>query len=78
MKNFKEEELIMYVYNDCKPELTAAINQAIKEDNALKERVDTLKRSIDQLNKLKLKSPSKKSITAILKYAAAANKKAAN
>ena len=78
MKNFKEEELIMYVYNDCKPELTAAINQAIKEDNALKERVDTLKRSIDQLNKLKLKSPSKKSITAILKYAAAVNKKAAN
>jgi flagellin-specific chaperone FliS len=69
MKNFKEEELIMYVYQDCTPELTKAIDKAIIEDAELKKQVESLQRSKDQLDKLKLKSPSKKSIKAILDYA---------
>lgn len=69
MKNFKEEELIMYVYKDCTPELTAAIGKAIEEDAELKHRVNSIERSIDQLNLLQLKSPSKQSIKAILDYA---------
>jgi flagellin-specific chaperone FliS len=69
MKNFKEEELIMYVYQDCTPELTKAIDKAILEDTELKKQVESLQRSKDQLDKLKLKSPSKKSIKAILDYA---------
>jgi flagellin-specific chaperone FliS len=59
MKNFKEEELIMYVYQDCTPELTKAIDKAILEDAELKKQVETLQRSKDQLDKLKLKSPLK-------------------
>lgn len=69
MKHFKEEELIMYVYQDCTPELTKAIDTAILEDAELKKQVALLQRSKDQLDKLKLKSPSKKSIEAILDYA---------
>ena len=69
MKNFKEEELIMYVYQDCTPELTKAIDTAILEDAELKKQVALLQRSKDQLDKMKLKSPSKKSIKAILDYA---------
>ncbi|WP_026752730.1 hypothetical protein [Sediminibacterium sp. C3] len=69
MKNFKEEELIMYVYKDCTPALTKAIEKAISEDAELKKQVETIQRSKDQLDKLKLKSPSKKSIKAILEYA---------
>lgn len=69
MKHFKEEELIMYVYQDCTPELTQAIDTAILEDAELKKQVALLQRSKDQLDKLKLKSPSKKSIKAILDYA---------
>ncbi len=75
MKKFKEEELIMYVYKDCPPALTAAINKAIKEDENLKDQVETLKRSIEQLDKLQLISPSKKSIKAIMDYAALSLKK---
>lgn len=74
MKNFKEEELIMYVYQDCTPELTKAIDKAILEDAEIKKQVETLQRSKDQLDKLKLKSPSKKSIKAILDYARKNNK----
>ncbi|TAG12311.1 MAG: hypothetical protein EAZ13_04605 [Sphingobacteriia bacterium] len=69
MKNFKEEELIMYVYKDCTPELTAAISKAIEEDAELKHRINIIERSIEQLNLLQLKSPSKQSIKAILEYA---------
>ncbi len=70
MKKFKEEELIMYIYKDCTPALTAAINQSIKEDNDLKNRLEVLQRSVDQLDKLRLQSPSKQSIKTILAYAA--------
>ena len=41
MKNFKEEELIMYVYQDCTPELSKAIDKAILEDAELKKQVET-------------------------------------
>jgi hypothetical protein len=75
MKKFKDEELIMYVYKDCTLALTAAINQAIKEDEALNEQVETLKRSIEQLDKLQLSAPSQKSIKAIMDYAALSLKK---
>ncbi len=74
MKKFKEEELIMYIYKDCTPELTSAINQAIKEDGDLKNRLEVLQRSVNQLDKLKLQSPSKQSIKAILQYAKNAQK----
>jgi hypothetical protein len=74
MKKFKEEELIMYIYKDCTPALTAAINQAIKEDGDVKNRLEVLQRSVDQLDKLRLQSPSKQSIKAILQYAKNAQK----
>jgi hypothetical protein len=74
MKKFKEEELIMYIYKDCTPELTAAINQAIKEDSDVKNRLEDLQRSVNQLDKLRLQSPSKQSIKAILQYAKNAQK----
>ncbi len=70
MKKFKEEDLILYLYKDCSPELSKAIQHALDEDDLeLKDRLQVLSRSIKQLDKLKLKSPSRQSIKAILKYA---------
>lgn len=70
MKKFKEEDLILYLYNDGTPELRAAIDNAIADDDLeLQDRLQVLKRSIGQLNKLKLKSPSKQSLKTILQYA---------
>jgi hypothetical protein len=69
MKHFKEEELIMYVYKDCTPALNAAINKALKEDIELSDTVEQIRRTVTQLDKLRLQSPSKKSIKAILEYA---------
>ena len=76
MKKFKEEDLILYLYKDCSPKLSAAIEAALaEEDIELKDRLQMLRRSIRQLDKLKLKSPSKLSIKAILKYAEEVNRK---
>jgi hypothetical protein len=77
MKKFKEEDLILYLYNDCSPKLREAIEEALQdEDLELKDHLQVLRRSIRQLDKLKLKSPSKQSIKAIMKYAEdAASKK---
>jgi hypothetical protein len=69
MKKFTDEELILYIYKDAAAALTRAIDAAIEEDIALKDRMQVLERTIKQLDKLKLKSPSKKSIKAILDYA---------
>ena len=76
MKKFKEEDLILYLYKECSPKLSAAIEEALEEDNLeLKDQLELLRRSIRQLDKLKLKSPSKQSIKAILKYAEDAERK---
>ncbi|MES2006005.1 MAG: hypothetical protein V4450_15915 [Bacteroidota bacterium] len=71
MKKFKEEDLILYLYKDCSPKLSAAIEAALEDDDLeLKDRLQVLRRTIRQLDKLKLKSPSKLSIKTILQYAA--------
>ncbi|MCW3086992.1 MAG: hypothetical protein JWQ78_378, partial [Sediminibacterium sp.] len=64
-----EEDLILYLYKECPPKLAAAIEQAVADDLELKDRLEVLTRTIKQLSKLKLKSPSKQSIKAILKHA---------
>ena len=75
MKKFKEEDLILYIYKECPPSLQTAIEQAIQEDIELKDRVTILQRSIRQLDKLKLASPSKASIRAIIQHARQASAK---
>jgi len=69
MKKIKEEDLILYLYQDCSPKMSAAIEEALEFDIELKDRLQVLRRTISQLNKLKLKSPSKHSIKTILKHA---------
>lgn len=69
MKKFKEEDLILYLYKDCSPKLSADIEEALELDLELNNRLQVLRRTIQQLDKLKLKSPSKQSIKAILKHA---------
>jgi hypothetical protein len=70
MKKFKEEDLILYLYKDASPQLSAAIEKALAEDDLeLKDRLQVLQRTIRQLDKLKLKSPSKQSIREIMKHA---------
>ena len=69
MKKFKEEDLILYLYKDCSAKLSAEIEEVLELDLELNNRLQVLRRTIQQLDKLKLTSPSKHSIKAILKHA---------
>lgn len=76
MKKFKEEDLILYLYKECSPSLTTAIDQALEaHDIELEQQLKMLQRSIRQLNKLKLASPAKQSVAQVMKYAAEAARK---
>ncbi len=70
MKKFKEEDLILYLYKECTPKIRVAIDAALaEEDLELKDRLQVLRRTLQQLDKLKLGTPSKASLKTILTYA---------
>ncbi len=70
MKKFKEEDLILYLYKECSPAIEQAVEEALEEgDIELTEKLAVLERSIRQLDQLKMKSPSKLSMKAIMNHA---------
>jgi len=76
MKKIKEEDLILYLYKECSPAIQKAVEEALEEgDIELTERLSILKRSLQQLNKLKLKSPSRLSVKTIMEHAREAVRK---
>ncbi len=75
MKKIKEEDLILYLCKECSPKQSTFIEAALEEDLELQNRLSVLKRTLKQMEKLKLASPSKQSIKAILQYAAASVRK---
>ncbi|HEY0732418.1 MAG TPA: hypothetical protein VGD33_08360 [Chitinophagaceae bacterium] len=69
MHNYSPEDLIRYMYKETSPELTAAIEEALKNDWTLREKLTVLKASSDRLNTI-IESPSTRTVLNILKYAA--------
>lgn len=65
---FTPEELIQYLYQETSPEKTAAIEEALRNDFALREKVDSLKANMEQLDKI-IESPRTETILNILRYA---------
>ncbi|HNF30262.1 MAG TPA: hypothetical protein PLY81_08295 [Chitinophagaceae bacterium] len=69
MQKFKQEELIQYLYGESSADLTFEINEALKIDWELQEEINVLQRTFKQLSNLKLASPRKSSVNAVLRYA---------
>jgi hypothetical protein len=69
MQKFKQELLMQYLYGEAPKNVTIAIEDALQLDWELQEELTTLKRTIKQLDGLKMKSPRTSSIKAILNYA---------
>lgn len=74
MKKFTEEDLILYLYKECTPKIQASIEEALSQDLALNDQLQVLKRTLKQMDQLKLASPSKQSLKVILKHAKASFK----
>ena len=71
MEKFKQEELMQYLYGETSTTVTLAIEEAMQFDWELQDEVKTLKRTIKQLDLLKVQSPRPQTIEAIINYARA-------
>ncbi|MFI5156468.1 MAG: hypothetical protein ACHQEM_09795 [Chitinophagales bacterium] len=68
MTLFTPEDLLLYLYKESSPELTAAIEAALKEDWTLREKMQDLQSSADQMDKV-IVSPRMEIILNVLNYA---------
>jgi hypothetical protein len=68
MHNYSPEDLILYLYKETSPEATVAIEQALKEDWTLREKLAVLKTSMERLNAITV-SPRTEIILNILRHA---------
>ena len=68
MRNFTPEDLLLYLYKESSPQLTAAITQALQLDWTLREKFNVLKTSMLGLDKIQ-QSPRTEAILNILNYA---------
>lgn len=70
MHNFTPEDLLLYLYKEATPQQSAAIEEALKEDWTLREKLAVLKTSMERLNNLTV-TPRTEVVLNVLKYAAA-------
>ncbi len=68
MTLFTPEDLLLYLYKESSPELTNAIETALNEDWTLREKMQVLNASVEQLDKITI-APSVEVILKVLNYA---------
>lgn len=68
MHNYSPEDLLLYLYKETSPEATAAIEDALKNDWSLREKLAVLQTSMKRLDSIKV-SPRTEVILNVLKYA---------
>jgi len=68
MPFFTPEELVLYLYQETSPEQSAAIEEVLKKDWALREKLNVIKTSIQRLDKINV-SPRTEVILNVLNYA---------
>jgi len=68
MPLFTPEDLLLYLYKESSPDLTAAIESALKEDWMLREKLQVLQSSADELDKVTV-SPRMEVVLRVMNYA---------
>ena len=68
MTLFTPEDLLLYMYKESSPELTAAINAALSEDFTLRERIQDMQSTVSDLDKV-IVAPRMEVVLRVLKYA---------
>lgn len=69
MIHFSPEDLILFLYKETSPEMTAAIEKALEQDWTLREKMAVLKAAHERLQNL-IEAPRTECILNILQYAA--------
>lgn len=70
MHNFAPEDLLLYLYKEASPQQAAALEEALKLDWTLREKLAVMKTAMERLNNLTA-SPRTEVVLNVLKYAAA-------
>lgn len=68
MTNFTPEDLLLYLYKETSPVLTAEIEKALQDDWTLREKLTVLKTSMDRLDKTMV-APRTEVILKVLNHA---------
>lgn len=68
MSNFTPEDLLMYLYKETSPEQSAAIDEALKSDWTLREKLNVLRASMQRLDTITV-SPRTEVVLNVLNYA---------
>jgi hypothetical protein len=68
MTLFTPEDLLRYLYKESSPELTLAIESALKEDWMLREKLQVLGSSVDSLDRIVI-APRAEVVERVLNYA---------
>ena len=68
MPSFTPEDLLLYLYNETSPDMKKAVEEALKNDWTLREKLNVLKTSMQRLNKI-TESPRTEVVLNILNYA---------
>ena len=70
MHNFSPEDLLLYLYKEASPQQAAALEEALKQDWTLREKLAVMKTAMERLNNLTI-APRTEVVLNVLKYAAA-------
>ena len=73
MHSYSPEDLLLYLYKETSPEMTAGIDEALKIDWTLREKLAVMKTSMERLNSIAI-SPRTEVILNVLKYASKGKK----
>lgn len=68
MTNFTPEDLLLYLYNETTPQQSKAIEEALKNDWTLREKIAVLKTSMQRLDSIE-ESPRTEIVLKVLRYA---------
>ena len=68
MQSFTPEDILLYLYKETSPEMTRAIEEALKKDWALSEKMDVLQTSMQRLEAI-TESPRTEVVLNVLNYA---------
>ncbi len=68
MTNFTPEDLLLYLYKETSVKKTAAIEDALKQDWTLREKLNVLKISMQRLDKI-IVSPRTEVVLTVLNHA---------
>lgn len=73
MYNFTPEEILLYLYKESSTELTTAIEEELKKNWVLREKLAVMKTAMERLNNITV-SPRMEVVLNVLRYASESEK----